>query len=57
MSAWAHIVAKAETPEEVAELNAALLEIQAETARRLASRIRTRLGDREAADLIDPDVP
>jgi hypothetical protein len=66
MSAWARLVAKAEDPEEVAELNAALLEIQTETARRLAKKIRDRNNEvygisgplfaTEAADLVDPDV-
>lgn len=66
MSAWARLVAKAANPEEVGELSAALLEIQTETARRLAKKIRDRndevygisgpLFATEAADLIDPDV-
>lgn len=67
MSAWARLVTKAQTPEEVADLSAALQEIQTEAARRLAQRIRNRIGAvnepgtiwyaEQAADFIDPDVP
>ena len=39
MSAWARLVAKA-SPEELEELNAALVEIQAETSRRIAAKVR-----------------
>jgi hypothetical protein len=39
MSAWARLVAKA-SPEDLEELNAALLEIQAETHRKVALKLR-----------------
>jgi hypothetical protein len=67
MSAWARLVSKA-GPEELEELNAALLEIQRETSRRNAARIRAmdagviRMAGRRVtdvdliADLIDPEV-
>lgn len=64
MSAWARLVAKA-TPEELEELNAALVEIQTETSRRNAEKIRAHIGAvndggiwyaSEAADLIDPEA-
>jgi hypothetical protein len=39
MSAWARLVAKA-SPEELKELEAAMLEIQTETLRKAAARLR-----------------
>lgn len=68
MSAWTHLVARATTPEEIRELDEALVEVQTEQARRLARKQRANLevtGDwaccTEACtaliDLIDPDVP
>ncbi|WP_328967940.1 hypothetical protein [Streptomyces sp. NBC_00239] len=64
MSAWARLVAKA-GPDDLRELSAALLEVQRETSRRNAARIRGSHPDRcpdfadgaeWAADFIDPEV-
>lgn len=66
MSAWSRLVAKADM-EELEELSAALLEIQRETSRRNAARIRAwerasltllpleRGAAKGAASLIDPE--
>jgi hypothetical protein len=65
VSAWARLVAKA-GPGDLEELSAALEEVQRETSRRNAARIRRSNPDRcpdfadgaeWAADLIDPEVP
>lgn len=66
MSAWAWVVARAGgTPEELAELSEAMLEIQNETLRRAAVLIRNANPDRSpewsdaidwAADMIDPEA-
>ncbi|MFI2213012.1 hypothetical protein [Streptomyces sp. NPDC020141] len=49
MSAWARIVAKA-SPDELADLSAALVEIQMETQRRCVRRLRARADAMVAAD-------
>ncbi|MCQ6554770.1 hypothetical protein NPS70_16415 [Streptomyces sp. C10-9-1] len=65
MSAWTDLVARAKTPDELAALDAALVEIQTEYASRLARQIRHGHPDRSpdfadgaewAADFIDPST-
>ncbi|MFJ9213022.1 hypothetical protein [Streptomyces sp. NPDC102264] len=65
MSAWAELVSRATSAEELERLSSALEEVQWETSRRNAERIRRHINEtwaneftcgQAAADLIDPEV-